>query len=400
MRISKTLTPLALAALLVACSSEENVSQDILTEEGMVEIKLSAGGSGSTTRGSIESDADGLFEANGLGIFMLATHKLNINPDEQAISWDPAVNEWAVWWNNVEANAVKDVDHTNIDVTWPTGDKHRWYPVGSWYSYRFYAYYPRVADSEVTTTDGRRTVHYANLDGTTDIIWGRSLGADMSDTHEKYRYCARYFRQDGYGDKYPTLALEHKLMRLQFCVKGVADPNKPGHEYDDANTMMVKSVTLEAVPASATLIVCDRPTNGTGGDLAGTIEFDWSANATQNLNLRTNDGPFDPATSQVNNDDLIDIGDPIMLPVPDAKAVQAGFTHFKVWVDLCDTSGQVFPAERPIELQLDANKDFETGKTYRVVLQIAGPREVTLRATLQQWDDSDQGDVVNPLEFN
>ena len=408
MRISKTIVPVALAALLAACSNEEEIannSNTVILDEGKVEIKLSTGGSNHNTRAAIESDANGLFEADGLGIYMLATNESGTNSPTTPIVWDATQNEWAVWMDNVEANAVKDAGNTRTQFVWTDGET-RWYPIGNWYCYRFYGYYPRVTGTNITNVNNKITVHYDNLDGTKDIIYGRSLGADMNSQTEQYRYSARYFRQDGFGDQYPSISFEHKLMRLQFCVQGLPDPNKEvGHEYDDANTMKVESIKLEAVPASADLIIADLATNSINpndaNDLAGKITFNWSANGATDLYVQTaDDGSFDPTLAQVVDDQIIDVGQSIMLPVPDEQATQAGFTGFKVWVNLSNNQGEVFAAEHPMELKLNGNIDFESGKTYRVVLQIAGPREVILRATLQQWDDSDSGQAIYPLIFN
>ena len=73
MKSKKSLLAIAAMALFVSCSNEDDKSVNNefsgIIENSNVEILLSTGGH---TRGSIESDANGLFEAEGLGIFCLA----------------------------------------------------------------------------------------------------------------------------------------------------------------------------------------------------------------------------------------------------------------------------------------------------------------------------------------
>ena len=172
MNINKILLPLATIVLTMACSNDDETSQSLtVVGNSDVEIKLSVGG-GTSTRASVESNVNGMFNLNNLGIFMLGTAVQSTNPEEQNIDWRPSVNQYAVWMNNVEANAVIDGGGTRTDILWEDG-KTRWYPVGNWYSYRFYGYYPRVADNRVSMTANKCVVSYSGLDGTKDIIWGR-----------------------------------------------------------------------------------------------------------------------------------------------------------------------------------------------------------------------------------
>ena len=65
--------PLATIVLAMACSSDDEATQSpTVVGNSDVEIKLSVGG-GTRTRASVESDANGMFNLNNLGIFMLST---------------------------------------------------------------------------------------------------------------------------------------------------------------------------------------------------------------------------------------------------------------------------------------------------------------------------------------
>lgn len=397
MKLIKVLTPLTVAALLAACSNGDELTTETIDVNfygcSDVEVKLASGVN--ATRSSVESDANGLFNITGndkLGIFMLATNKKNMNPTEDDINWTASgEDQWSVWIANDSAHAV--INGAVTDIRWAkTGQKY-YYPIGNWYSYRFYGYYPRV--ETINYADDQVSADFTGLDGTKDVIWGRSLGADPNGTaDEQCRYSAQYFRKAGFSDKYPSLNLSHKMMRIQFYVQGVEDEDaEVGHKYDEANKMMVDTIEVLNVPTTAHLIIADRFTEGNNGK----ISYDWMNNLANIGILGTDDGDFDKAASQVNNDDLIAIGQPMLLPVLDADATAAGITKYMVNVTLRNTADEVFKAERPLDLV--APNEFEAGKTYKVVLQIAGPKLVGMKATLAPWNPA-ADNAINPLIFN
>ena len=395
MGINKILLSLATLVLATACSNDDETTVKSPTVVGNsdVEIKLSMGSS-TGTRASVESDANGMFDLDNLGIFMLGTAVQTTNPDEQTIDWRPAVNPYAIWMNNVEASAVKNGESTRTDILWADGET-RWYPVGNWYSYRFYGYYPRVEDSQVSLTSSKCVVTYTGLDGTKDIIWGRSLGADLDDAKEKYRYSARYFRQAGYGDYNPELSLNHKMLRLQFAIQGIGDENaEAGHEFDAANTMFIDTIIVTQVPTTARLTVADLNNQETGD---GVITYDWIYDLQDLGVLGENDGTF--VKKQIHDDDIIEVGQPILLPVLDSDATAAGYTKYKIKVRLRNDVGVLFDHEKPLDLNIaDGGSGFEAGKSYRVVLKIAGPKQVTLQARLAGWESDEV--TVAPLTFD
>lgn len=397
MKLIKVLTPLTVAALLAACSNGDELTTETIDVNfygcSDVEVKLASGVN--ATRSSVESDANGLFNITGndkLGIFMLATNKKNMNPTEDDINWTASgEDQWSVWIANDSAHAV--INGAVTDIRWAkTGQKY-YYPIGNWYSYRFYGYYPRV--ETINYADDQVSADFTGLDGTKDVIWGRSLGADPNGTaDEQCRYSAQYFRKAGFSDKYPSLNLSHKMMRIQFYVQGVEDEDaEVGHKYDEANKMMVDTIEVLNVPTTAHLIIADRFTEGNNGK----ISYDWMNNLANIGILGTDDGDFDKAASQVNNDDLIAIGQPMLLPVLDADAAAVGITKYMVNVTLRNTADEVFKAERPLDLV--APNEFEAGKTYKVVLQIAGPKVVGMKATLAPWNPA-ADNAINPLIFN
>ena len=205
-----------------------------------------------------------MFEAEGLGIFCLAKGSLNINPKELDIDWTPgtAATEYSVWMDNVEADAVINEDGVSTDIVWVDGVQ-RWYPTGNWHSYRFYGYYPR--QEEINATNTQRSVDFV-IDGTQDIIWGKTEVSDDS-----MAYCAKYFRDPEHKDVTPTITFKHKLMRMTFsCVPGTDADGSIAKSLE----MGIESITILSVPTTGNLIIADR----TNPENDGVLTFDWSNN--------------------------------------------------------------------------------------------------------------------------
>lgn len=367
MNTSKFLLTLATIALATACSNDNEAPKTFVGDSD-VEIKLSID-SETGTRASIESDGQGLFEADSMGIFMLATVDTDVNPNGQEIDW--ANNVHALRLKNVAANARINPKRTATDIVWADGQARR-YPMDNCYSYRFYGYYPRVENGSVLVQDNNRIyVSFYGLDGTQDIIWGRSEGANPEDEHEKYRYSARYFCQEDYDSKVPSLTFEHKMLRMQFYIQGVEDENaEESNKYVSANIVSIDTIMIAEMPTRANLVIANL-----GNDEEdGTLYPEWR-HGLADIGVRgENDGPFEK--TQVNNDDLIKVGQPILLPVLDEDAESAGITKYRIKIRLRNEVGDVFDDEKPIELKVTSNSKFEAGKTYKVVLKIAGLKQV------------------------
>lgn len=378
----------AAASVLAGCSGDDETlapgneaADGGVGVEAPVEIRLSSGAAG--TRASLESDAAGLFEADGLGIFCLANGLLNVNPNELPIDWTPSVGgntNYSVWIDNLEANAVYEKNEADqavaTNIVWTDGET-RWYPVGNWYKYQFYGYYPRVGNGNLEA-NGTQRIANIPIDGTQDIIWGRTTSTDP------LAYCAKYFRQADKGDDIPAIAFRHMLMRLTFsCVPG----EDAKGSIESALKMGVKSIAIKAVPTTARLVIADSET----ADNEGTVSYDWNNNVADfllkdslDVDFRDNHWVMETETT---------LGQGILLPVPDASMDAAGYRYL-VEITLKDKDGNVFVSEHPIELQ--NSKAYEAGKSYNVKLTIHGPQEIYLNATLAPWeiDDDNVGGVT------
>lgn len=157
------------ATLLASCTSDNDFDNTPSPDDwsntvtnSNVEIKLGTGSNG--TRSSL-GDANGLFAANGLGVFCLAKDKLSDDTKLIEINWsrlNESTKNYSLWMDNVKTNATINGDVT--ELSW-ADHTTRWYPIGNWHRYSFYGYYPRVEDKNITTSQTKITAKIT-IDGT------------------------------------------------------------------------------------------------------------------------------------------------------------------------------------------------------------------------------------------
>ncbi|NPD92505.1 fimbrillin family protein [Xylanibacter muris] len=355
---------LGLLAMAASCSNEdmpETGGSDIVISNSDVPIRLSSSPVGGT-RASVESDG-GLFEADGLGIFCLAKNTIGRNAVEPEIDW--STGGYAVWLNNTEANARKNKSKTATMIDWADGVS-RWYPTGNWYSYRFYGYYPRTENIRYTESS---VVAVIPIDGTQDLIWGRTDNLD--DSEGNLAYSAAYFRSASHKNETPSIAFTHKFMRLTFSMVPGVDADGTINE---ALNMGIESIKINNVPDVAYLTVADREdiTND------GTVSYEWDKVTYFCLcdsgDVALRDDHFVRPTETT-------IGQGILLPVP-----VDGVAPYTVEVTLKDKSGNVFHSDHPMTIRFaNADGKFEAGKSYNIKLTINGAKTVGIDATLTGW---------------
>lgn len=379
---------------MASCSSEseiaDNGASDALTStqwshqiaNSNVEIKFGSKIKG--TRAIVESDDQQNFTLTNMGLFCLAIAKNNINPNEANIDYTQgsAGYKYSVWVDNAEVKTEKDAGKNKTILTWADGKKH-YYPTGNWHKYAFYGYYPKQDAANIIYDNKSVSVMFEDLDGTTDIIYGKA-----EDLTTPYAYSAYYFRQEGNEDKVPTVAFAHKLMRLTFAIK------PGGKDKEAAKTMGVTKVEVVKVPTKGTLILADKdaPAN------AGYINFDWTTTADLALKAKTDatgtgeglepeftayDGTNETKACWV-KDDEVNIGQGIMIPVPDYDTNPD--YKYQLKITLINKDGQVFEPEYPMDLNTNGN-EFAAGTSYKVTMTINGPKEIQLNATLEKWQE-------------
>lgn len=379
---------------MASCSSEselaDNGASDALTStqwshqiaNSNVEIKFGSKIKG--TRAIVESDANSNFELTNMGLFCLAIAKNNINPNEANIDYTQgsAGYKYSVWVDNAEVQTEKDAVNNKTILTWADGKKH-YYPTGNWHKYAFYGYYPKQDAANIIYDKKSVSVMFEDLDGTTDIIYGKA-----EDLNTDYAYSAYYFRQEGNEDKVPTVAFAHKLMRLTFAIK------PGGKDKEAAKTMGVTKVEVVKVPTKGTLVLADKdaPAN------AGYINFDWNTTADLALKAKTDatgegadlepefaayDGTNETKACWV-KDNEVNIGQGIMIPVPDYDTDPD--YKYQLKITLINKDGQVFEPEYPMDLNTNGAQ-FAAGTSYKVTMTINGPKEIQLNATLEKWQE-------------
>ena len=389
---------------MASCSSEselaDNGASDALTStqwshqiaNSNVEIKFGSKIKG--TRAIVESDDQQNFTLTNMGLFCLAIAKNTINPNEANIDYTQgsAGYKYSVWVDNAEVKTEKDAGKNKTILTWADGKKH-YYPTGNWHKYAFYGYYPKQDAANIIYDKKSVSVMFEDLDGTTDIIYGKA-----EDLTTPYAYSAYYFRQEGNEDKVPTVAFAHKLMRLTFAIK------PGGKDKEAAKTMGVTKVEVVKVPTKGTLVLADKdvPAN------AGYINFDWTTTADLALKAKTDATsteqkglePDFTAYDETNatkacwvKDDPVDIGQGIMIPVPDYE--NNPDYKYQLKITLINKDGQVFEPEYPMDLNTNG-KEFAAGTSYKVTMTINGPKEIQLNATLEKWkeDNTTIGGII------
>lgn len=383
------------ASLLASCSSEselaDNGASDALTStqwshqiaNSNVEIKFGSKIKG--TRAIVESDDQQNFTLTNMGLFCLAIAKNNLNPNEANIDYTQgsAGYNYSVWVDNAEVKTEKDDGNNKTILTWADGTKH-YYPTGNWHKYAFYGYYPKQDAANIIYDKKSVSVMFEDLDGTTDIIYGKA-----EDLNTPYAYSAYYFRQEGNEGKVPTVAFAHKLMRLTFAIQ------PGGKNKEAAKTMGVTKVEVVKVPTKGTLVLADKdvPAN------AGSINFDWNNTADLALKAKTDATstkqkglePDFTAYDETNGtkacwvkDDPVDIGQGIMIPVPDYD--NNPDYKYQLKITLINKDGQTFEPEYPMDLNTNGN-EFAAGTSYKVTMTINGPKEIQLNATLEKWQE-------------
>lgn len=343
------------AAVFAGCSTDdESLNERLVSENSNVEISLGLASdlidSEQSMRAMVESDGKLNFSLNGenggLGIYCLSSGKLSSKTSIPEMDWTVSTNN--VCMDNVFATAQpKNLGHGMVtQIQW---DDHYYYPMGGWYTYRFYGYYPRVAKPKVNAETV--TVDY-ELDGTQDVIWGKTLSGN---------YSASYFVNR--PDDIPQLGLKHCLTCLKF--RAVAGDSNGG-ETVESRGIHVTEISVVNVPVHQTLTIADRQTPTNEGTLKpaegagkGVVYLRDDIGGSGYLN-----GSYAIKSTHTNSKPLV-IGNGVMLPPSDRYYVKVTMSD-KYGVD-CSPKGYY-------EIAL-TDGGFEAGKIYWIQMRISAQPE-------------------------
>lgn len=384
---------LAATAMLTGCSSDDDFTAgNEPVGNSDTPIMLTMSQDGNKTRAELgnkdeQGNYDGTFDADNLGIYCLATGKIDAQED---INWTTGIdNPNILWLENIRAKAVTNtVDGTKVtDLQWYDNTK-RYYPMGSQYRYTFYGYHPYGTPDKNGTT---YSIDINNLDGTKDVIWAKT-GTPTGNQFADYAYSALFFRENknALGTAYnvrdflPKLVFKHKLMKFNIIIKKGTG--------DDLDKVGVKNVTLHNVSNKGTLVIASQD-----GTNEGKFTPDWTSTTTLTLK-NTNGTPLSGADYFGDNDQRT-IGGGFLLPAlkkqpngtyPDNGYTEGGMANkgvFRLRVDFNrrgDTYDTTYKAAQ-YEIVPPA-EGWKEGYEYDIIITVSSPLEIASTAYLTPWE--------------
>lgn len=438
---------MAAAMFMTSCTNEDDLAGGSNNQRlnSDVPIVLSAGQQANKTRASLgnvndKGEYDGTFDTpadKNLGFFCLATGKIAA---KQKITWQEGNdNPNFLWLKNIQAKAVttddadlgkKVTNLTLFDENGGTTQTNHYYPMGSQYSYTFYGYYPYSAN--VVHNGNKYSVKVTGLDGTTDLIWGKSF-VKPDDPDKADAYSAKYLRDkkkrvEAAGEEWtaqkhkesrPNLTFVHKLMKFNIILQ------KGSGENTRVAKLGIKSAKLLNVADAGTLTIADLDnrldalTDDVKGK-EGEFVVDWTTAKNHNteataFDLKDKDGNTigKPANGPYLGDNTsVTVGDGFLLPVPTlmtgtnadgskkyedngyigtdaAELANKGIFRLRVEYYLSDAPDKVYKAaqyEITPKFKEAADEAWQAGYEYDIVISVSDPELIQTYGNLTPWE--------------
>ena len=416
-------------ALFTACSSADDLVADIpsqgLTEEekAMIieagqdsDVPITLGSVGSNraiTRSPLASTGFNISDGN-LSVYCLAT---DIQEGAPSISAIPASKEDITWngdvtyanwlvnqpaivsyWNGEGASPIPGGSSAFSYIQfWKDGaTKVRYYPFGNWYSYDFFAYYPRVVNNDTSYSGtGKTCFAKLSLDGKKDIIWAHASSDDVVSSVKAYS--SKYIRlKTASATEYtaiPAFEFKHLLSQFIFTIKP--------HEGDEYNLfhkgLAVSGLKFTEIPTKLQLVVASKEeTLHKNGDFEN-LETPVIGNI-KVLTQGTDADPFAGETTipVANTEDDTSSKSVGYAMVPPSKTINgtALVSEHTVTLEMKQTSGDAVP--NTVVTLTPPEGGFLPGKIYHVEIEIYNPTSINARASLIEWTDlSAPGEAVH-----
>ena len=307
--------------------------------------------------------------------------------------------------------------------------------MGSQYSYTFYGYYPYSANVE--HNGNKYSVKVTGLDGTTDLIWGKSF-VKPDDPDKADAYSAKYLRDKkksveanggtwddkAHKENRPKLTFVHKLMKFNIILK------KGSGENTRIAKLGIKSAKLLNVADAGTLTIADLNnrldalTDDVKGK-EGEFVVDWTTAKNHNtegtaFDLKDKDGNTigKPANGPYLGDNTsVTVGDGFLLPVPTlmtgtnedgstkyedngylgtdaAELANKGIFRLRVEYYLSDAPEKVYKAAqyeiKPVfkttaGVAVDG-EPWQAGYEYDIVISVSDPEQIQTYGYLTPWE--------------
>ena len=323
---------------------------------------------------------------------------------------------------------------TLFDENGGTTETKHYYPMGSQYSYTFYGYYPYSANVE--HNGNKYSVKVTGLDGTTDLIWGKSF-VKPDDPDKADAYSAKYLRDKkksveanggtwddkAHKENRPKLTFVHKLMKFNIILK------KGSGENTRIAKLGIKSAKLLNVADAGTLTIADLNnrldalTDDVKGK-EGEFVVDWTTAKNHNtegtaFDLKDKDGNTigKPANGPYLGDNTsVTVGDGFLLPVPTlmtgtnedgstkyedngylgtdaAELANKGIFRLRVEYYLEDAPDKVYKAAqyeiKPVFKKADGtgvDEPWQAGYEYDIVISVSDPEQIQTYGELTPWE--------------
>lgn len=441
---------MAAAMFMTSCTNEDDLAGGSNNQRlnSDVPIVLSASQQANKTRAALGNVVDGKYDGTfdtpadkNLGFFCLATGKIAAKQD---ITWQKGFdNPNFLWLENIQAKAVttddadlskRVTDLTLFDEHGGTTETKHYYPMGSQYSYTFYGYYPYSAN--VVHDGNKYSVKVTGLDGTTDLIWGKSF-VDPNDLDKEDAYSAKYLRdkkkrvenngetwnEKTHKESRPKLTFVHKLMKFNIILrKGNGGSTRVAQ-------LGIKSAKLLNVADAGTLTIADLDnrldalTDDVKGK-EGEFVVDWTTAKNHNtedtaFDLKDKDGNTigNPANGPYLGDNTeVTVGDGFLIPVPtlmtgtnadgsrkyadngytgtDAAAfANKGIFRLRVEYYLEGEPDKVYKAAQyeiaPVFKKTNGDavdEPWQAGYEYDIVISVSDPEQIQTHGELTPWE--------------
>lgn len=279
--------------------------------------------------------------------------------------------------------------------------KPAYYPMSSKYNYSFYAYHTGTEEIAGSYVDDSYVLNLDFSEPFNDVLWGKFAESDLPYGDELPRlfykvgdatplkgFNARFSRAAGKQEEvakekyYPVINFEHICTAFRFYAK--ADSMSSADYTRLSNLLKITSVSISNVPSAATLTVASTDSNKEG-------KLDPTSEKT------VVDMTFEPGitptgwNSEEGKGSVMKTGteDRFFLPPGDysGSVVTIGFT----------VNGSNDTLEFPLEYK--GSTDFEAGKCYSFVVIFKSIEEISLRATVSDWDE-EHYTSVDPFDFD